>query len=144
MDSSSLSINYFGSNSPSGWDACFNTAFTFTLICVGWVFFRCETFADAFRYLSRMFNLVHYWSAEQYVVRAVVMHNVALTAFIAATVICFAPSLPQILQTIERMRNSASELQITLYRFTTSVACLFLSVLAQTTAHYAPFIYFRF
>ena len=122
----------------------FNTGLTFILVCVGWVFFRCETFGEALFYLDRMFSVAQYWTVSEYMVPALVIHNAGVFIFVLASLLCFVPSWPRLPEILNRRQENASEIPLTLFRFSTSAICLLLSVLALATSNFAPFIYFRF
>lgn len=117
---------------------------TFVLVCIGWVFFRADTFTQALDYLARMFNFARYGEMPVYVLRGTVIHNQGIFIFIAATIICFTPKLPRFSNISLEDLAFGARMRLNLARFSISAACLLLSALALSTTTFAPFIYFQF
>ena len=121
-----------------------NTAVTFLLVCISWVFFRSESLSSAISYLGRMFNVFKYWSTEDYVLRGTVIHDHGISIFIISTLVCFMPSSALLRRFYLSAHSRLTDAQLTAFKFAASAACIVLTALAVSTTDYAPFIYFRF
>lgn len=134
----------FWLNASAKLGRAFNITLTFGLMCVSFVFFRADSLSDALYYLSRMFNVLEYWSMPNYVLRGTVIHDQGIFLFVFATFVCFGPSWDRLIKILVSLRDRFSENQLVVARMSFSAACLVLTALALATSDYSPFIYFRF
>jgi alginate O-acetyltransferase complex protein AlgI len=111
-------------------------AFTFFLVCIGWVFFRADGFAAGSDYLKQMFNIssvkIHTPPG-----RIMVIDNRGIIIFIIACIICFVPVFDK------KYLNSRGLVHPKL-KLVFCFLLFLLSALKIGTASISPFIYFRF
>jgi len=122
--------------------------YALTVVVTGWVFFRTETFAQAFDYLYAMINLYNYQTTTLQF--AQVFSSEAIYAFVAASML----SMP-VYAWIKTKIATKTGLIFDKYTVTNfflikipklgfASLLLFLSIVKIASSTYNPFIYFRF
>jgi alginate O-acetyltransferase complex protein AlgI len=111
------------------------TAMTFTLVTIGWVFFRAPTLGAATGYLAAMFGLG--MAAGEY--RSAISYLTPDVIFYLAVALFFTFTPPKRLSQLRFDRPAMMAPQLAL-----SAASLAYSVLLLAANSFNPFIYFRF
>jgi len=112
--------------------AALQTALTFGVVCMAWVFFRAPTLPEATRYLGAMFGLGQAGAASD-ALAGVLYTRYHVAMFALAALIVFA--LPNTWAFTERL---------SLPRATLAMSALSLAVLLMWTQTVNPFLYFQF
>ncbi|MCB9390947.1 MAG: MBOAT family protein [Acidimicrobiia bacterium] len=119
--------------------AWFRRAYTFLVVCVGWVFFRSLNIGDAFSYLESMVGL-HGWSGLSATVKLVADHRTVAMLIVAASTL----ALPQDWVTGMWLTEARPNPRVTIARFATVTVLFGLAVVAVMSSSFSPFLYFQF
>ncbi|MDT5060997.1 MAG: alginate O-acetyltransferase complex protein AlgI [Acidobacteriota bacterium] len=132
----------------SGRKKVFRHLYAMLAIMVGWVFFRAETFSQAFAFLKAMTGIMHGGEIEYNL--SLYLNSELLLALIAG-ILCSMPLIPLLRRWQERFMNGLKgatkipfELCIQLVNLVALVMIFLASIAFSAAGTYSPFIYFRF
>lgn len=116
----------------------FSIITTFVIIVIGWVFFRAETLADAFRYVEKMFEFRNF-NTQVFLERKIVF------IFFIAIVFSGFVLLPYGKKIQDFFFFKEDKIVAVYYAVTLCMLVLFtISLASVTSSNFNPFIYFRF
>jgi len=120
----------------------FNIAITFTIVMVGWSFFRIENIVSASQYVVSMFS-INTWFTPVAIRWTEVLDYRLISILLLALFISFFPST-KIYSKISLLLNSMNKSKFTIFQAVYSLVFLLISLMSLVNAQFNPFIYFRF
>ncbi len=119
-----------------------NRAITFLFVVIGWVFFRSPSVQYAFAYLSKMFSFSDLLTENTH--HLIYVGNEVILLLGIAFLVSFLPARKTTQDRYERFLERALRGYHAYLLQLVSFFLIAFSVVKISTAHFAPFIYFRF
>ena len=118
------------------------TLVTFLLVMVGWVFFRMPAFDLALAYIGTLFRVSTWFDPRETVI--VYGGNFVAFLLVVAALGCFAPMFGRVQTLIHNLLGSRASCRTQLPVTALAYCLLIAGIVKVATAHFEPFIYFRF
>jgi len=139
----------------TGWSAllarlprALSVAITFTLVSLGWVWFRADDLAHACGFFARLFGAHSLLASGTVITWGELLSHRAAAWGLLGLLVCFAPASTRLAATCDWFLGKREAVRESwrseILRFGCAGTALLLSVMALVNAKFNPFIYFRF